>query len=159
MPACPPNWDTLSGWQHPRKPCPRLSAQNGMRFPDGMPSGNRVPESGLGTGRALRLSPSAETASRNKRSNWDALSKRPASENTSHSEARFRDAVSACGPVGKVNPVPRLDSGTQLPHAEALQTKGPDSRWSRGPKAQHMQLILSANSSSAMAVCALLYPR
>lgn len=79
MPACPPNWDTLSGWQHPRKPCPKLSAQNGMYFPDGMPSGNRVPESGLGTGRAFRLSPSAETASRNKHSNWDALSKRPAS--------------------------------------------------------------------------------
>lgn len=50
-----------------------------MHFPDGGPGGKRVPESGLGTGRAFRLSPSAETASRNKRSNWDALSKRPAS--------------------------------------------------------------------------------
>lgn len=139
MPACPPNWDTLSGWQHPRKPCPKLSAQNGMYFPDGMPSGNRVPESRPRTGQTFRLKRPAETASRNRRSNWDAVS----------GFLLFR----------KVHPILEPNSGTQFPHAEALQTKGPGSRWSRGPKAQHMQLILSANSPSAMAVRALPYPR
>lgn len=77
MPACPPNWDTLSGWQHPRKPCPKLSAQNGMYFPDGMPSGNRVPESRLKLGRSFR---------------FPAVPK-----STSHSGAEIRDAVSVCG--------------------------------------------------------------
>ena len=120
-----PIWDTHSPQPRWRKARPSSDTQNGMHFPYGGPSGKRVPESGLGTGRAFRLSPSAETASRNKRSNWDALSKRRPAENTSHSEARFRDAVSACGPVGKVHPVPRHDSGTQFPHAEALQTKAP----------------------------------
>lgn len=105
MPACPPNWDTLSGWQHPRKPCPKLSAQNGMYFPDGMPSGNRVPESRPRTGQTFRLKRPAETASRNRRSNWDAVS----------GFLLFR----------KVYPILRHDSGTQFPHAEALQTKAP----------------------------------
>ena len=96
MPVCLPNRDTLSGWQHPRKPCPRLSAQNGIRFPDGVPSGNRVPESRPRTGHAFRLNaqrklhpgidaqtgpqfPSErqpESASRNRRSKWDALFRR-----------------------------------------------------------------------------------
>lgn len=52
-----------------------VSAQNGTHFPDGGPGGKRVPESRLRAGQAFRLSPSAETASRNKHSNWDALSK------------------------------------------------------------------------------------
>ena len=90
-----PEWDALSGWSFKRKVCPgirrlewdalsgtalsrklrpRISLQSGMRFPDGMPSGNRVPEFGSRVGCAFRLSPSAETASRNKRSNWDAVS-------------------------------------------------------------------------------------
>lgn len=175
MLACLPNRDTLSGWQHPRKPCPRLSAQNGMRFPDGMPSGNRFPESRPRTGHAFRLNaqrklhpgidaqtgpqfPSErqpESASRNRRSEWDALSRRSSlrkacprmktrngmqfppegdSESASHSEHRFRVAVSA------PNKRPRL----------AMEL---------GPKAQHIQLMLSANSPSAMAVRAPPYPR
>ena len=75
----PPIWAAFSQRPRQRKARPSLDAQNGMHIPDGGPGGKRVPESGLGTGRAFRLSPSAETASRNKRSNWDALSKRPAS--------------------------------------------------------------------------------
>lgn len=55
-------------------------------------------------------------------------------ESASHSERQFRDAVSA------PNKRPRL----------AMEL---------GPKAQHMQLVLSANSSSVMAVRALPYPR
>lgn len=74
MPACLPNWDTLSGWQHPRKPCPSLDAQNGMHFPDGGPSGKRVPESRLRAGQTFRMKHSAETASQNRRSNWDTFS-------------------------------------------------------------------------------------
>ena len=114
MPACPPNWDTLSGWQHPRKPYLRLSAQNGMRLPYGIPSGNRVPESRPRTGHAFRLKRPAETASRNRRSNWDAVS----------GFLLFR----------KVRPILEPKSGMQFPYAEALQTKGPDSRWSRGQR-------------------------
>ena len=71
----PPIWAAFSQRPRQRKARPSLDAQNGMHFPDGGPSGKRIPESGLGTGRAFRLSPSAETASRNKRSSWDALSK------------------------------------------------------------------------------------
>lgn len=105
MPACPSNWGTLSSWRHPRKPYLRLSAQNGMRLPYGIPSGNRVPESRPRTGHAFRLKRPAETASRNRRSNWDAVS----------GFLLFR----------KVHPILRHDSGTQFPHAEALQTKAP----------------------------------
>ena len=98
MPACPPNWDTLSGWQHLRKPCPRLSAQNGMRFPDGMPSGNRVPESRPRTGQTFRLKRPAETVSRNRCSNWDAVS----------GFRLFR----------KVHPTLEPNSGTQFPQIQ-----------------------------------------
>lgn len=134
----PPIWAAFYQQPRQRKARPSLDAQNGMHFPDGGPGGKHVPESRLRAGQAFRLSPSAETASRNKHSNWDALSKRPASGNTSHSGAEFRDAVSVCG--GAPNKRPRL----------AMEL---------GPKAQHMQLILSANSPSAMVVRTLPYPR
>lgn len=75
----PPIWAVFSQRPRQRKARPSLDAQNGMHFPDGGPGGKRVPESRLRAGQAFRLSPSAETASRNKHSNWDALSKRPAS--------------------------------------------------------------------------------
>ncbi len=153
MPACLPNRDTLSGWQRQRKPCPRLSAQNGMHFPDGGPSGNRIPESDLRTGQTFRMKRPAETAPRNRGSNWDAVSKQTTSgkrvplrdliqehsfrlrtgpESASHSGAGFRDIVSTEDPKRKSHPILSANSGTQLPHAEALQTKGPGSRWSRG---------------------------
>lgn len=138
MPACPPNWDTLSGWQHPRKPCPKLSAQNGMYFPDGMPSGNRVPESRPRTGQTFRLKRPAETASRNRRSNWTRFRFPAVPESTSHSGAEIWDAVSVCG--GAPNKRPRL----------AIKSR---------PKAQHIQLMLSANSPSAMVVRTPPYPR
>ena len=75
----PPIWAVFSQRPRQRKARPSLDAQNGMHFPDGGPGGKHVPESRLRAGQAFRLSPSAETASRNKHSNWDALSKRPAS--------------------------------------------------------------------------------
>lgn len=136
MPAYLPNWDTLSGWCARQKPCPRLSAQSGMRFPDGMPSGNRVPESRPRTGHAFRLKRPAETASRNRRSNWDAVSGEGYSgkcvpfparipgcafrlklqpESASHSGAEFRDTLSARGPFRKARPILSIDSGTHFP--------------------------------------------
>ena len=58
MPACPPNWDTLSRWHVQRKAHPRTKGQNGMHCP---------------------VEPLAESVSQNRRSNWDAISKQAAS--------------------------------------------------------------------------------
>lgn len=58
-----------------RKACPVLSADSGMNFPLGWPSGNRIPVSEQIPGRSFRL--------------------RRHPENESHSELRFRDALSA----------------------------------------------------------------
>lgn len=101
---------------HLRKARPSSNAQSGTHFPNGMPSGKRSPESRLRVGQTFRLSPSAETASRNECSKWDALSKRPADgkripfwaripgrifrlrgepESASRSEAIFWDELSA----------------------------------------------------------------
>lgn len=63
---------------------------------------------------------------------------RPPPESVSRSGAEIWDAASACG--GVPNKRPRL----------AMEL---------GPKAQHVQLVLSANSPSAMAVRTLPYPR
>ena len=91
-------------------------------------------------------------------------------ESASHSERRFWDAVSAEGSKGKAHPVLRHDSGTQFPpradpesasHSErqfrdalsASSQIAPNKRsrlaMELGPKAQHMQLVLSADGSSA----------
>ena len=51
-----------------------LATQAGMRFPDGSPSGKRVPESALRLGRSFRMMPQAETATRNRAVEWDMLS-------------------------------------------------------------------------------------
>ena len=50
--------------------------QTGTRFPNGSSSGNCIPESTLGMGFIFRKTPQAETASRNPRSERDALSQR-----------------------------------------------------------------------------------
>ena len=59
-----------------RKIHPRIPAQTGMRFPDDVSSGNCIPESALGMGFIFRMTHQAETASRNPRSERDALSQR-----------------------------------------------------------------------------------
>lgn len=115
MPACLPNRDTLSGWQHPRKPCPRLSAQNGTRFPDGMPSGKRIPESRPRTGHAFRLN-----AQRKLHPGIDAQTGihfplRADPETVSHSERQFWDELSARGFSRKRHPTLKQNSGTQFP--------------------------------------------
>lgn len=51
------------------------STQAGTRFPNGGPGGKSIPESALRLGRSFRMTPQAETASRNPRSEWDAISK------------------------------------------------------------------------------------
>lgn len=196
MPACLPNRDTLSGWQHPRKPCPRLSAQNGTRFPDGMPSGKRIPESRPRTGHAFRLN-----AQRKLHPGIDAQTGihfplRADPETVSHSERQFWDELSARGFSRKRHPTLKQNSGTQFPvegcsgkcvpfqaripgcafrlklqpesasHSErqfrdavSASNKRPRLAMESGPKAQRMQLMLSTNSPSAMAVRALPYPR
>ena len=56
-------WDALSARRAFRKRHPGFDPQNGMHFPDGAPSGNRVPESRLRVGHRFRMAPSAETVS------------------------------------------------------------------------------------------------
>ncbi len=48
--------------------------QSGTRFPDGSPGGKHVPESTLRLGRSFRMTPQAETATRNLSSKWDSFS-------------------------------------------------------------------------------------
>ena len=48
--------------------------QSGMYFPNGSPSGKSIPESALRLGRSFRMTPQAESASRNLSSEWDAFS-------------------------------------------------------------------------------------
>ena len=50
--------------------------QTGTRFPNGSSSGKRIPESKLGMGFIFRMSPQAETATRNRAVERDALSQR-----------------------------------------------------------------------------------
>lgn len=64
----------------------------------------------------------------------------------------FWDALSARDFNRKRHPLLRLDSGFRPKQKPRLAMEP-------GPKAQRMQLMLSANSSSAMAVRALPYPR
>mgnify|MGYP004520310195 FL=1 len=196
MPACLPNRDTLSGWQHPRKPCPRLSAQNGMRFPDGMPSGNRVPESRPRTGHAFRLNAQRklhpgidarngihfplradpETVSHSERQLWDELSARGFSrkryptlkrnsglqfpvEGCSGKCVPFQARIPGCTFRLKLQPESASHSGAEFRDAVSAPSKRPRLAMEPGPKAQRMQLMLSMDSPSVMAVRALPYPR
>lgn len=86
-----------------------------MHFPDGGPSGKRVPESRLRTGQTFRMKHSAETASRNRRSNWDTFSAEVPSGNRVHSERQFWDGLSARGFSRKRHPTLEPNSGTQFP--------------------------------------------
>ena len=61
--------------------------------------------------------------------------------------------------IRKAHPILEPKSGTQFPYAEVLQTKRPRLAMELGPKAQCMQLVLSADGPSAMGVRVLPYPR
>lgn len=54
-----PEWDTVSGSGLKRKVHPRIQAQNGTRFPDGMLGGNYGPVFGSRTGYIFRNGPRA----------------------------------------------------------------------------------------------------
>ena len=51
-----------------------LATQARTRFPNGSPGGKRVPESALRLGRSFRMTPLAETTTRNLSSEWDSFS-------------------------------------------------------------------------------------
>ena len=51
------------------------AAQSGTRFPNDGPGGKSIPESALRLGRSFRMTPQAETASRNLSSEWDSFSR------------------------------------------------------------------------------------
>lgn len=59
-----------------RKLRPRIRPQNGTCFPDCPSSGNYIPDSGSKPGCAFPVGPLAETTSRIRRSEWDAVSDR-----------------------------------------------------------------------------------
>ena len=61
-----------------RKLHPTTRANSGTQFPAEASRGSCVPLWGVRTGCAFRLRPQAESASRNRRSNWDAVSGRQA---------------------------------------------------------------------------------
>lgn len=67
--------DTVSQTAPFRKPHPTIQANSGMQFPDGGSWGNCIPLRNAKTGWAFRLRSLAETASRNRRSDWDVFSR------------------------------------------------------------------------------------
>lgn len=175
MPAYPPNWDAISQRQHPRKPCHSSDAQTGTHFPNGMPGGNRTPESRPRTGQTFRLRAVSESASRSGAIFWDELSARGStgngipfwslipghsfrlravSESASHSERGFRDTVSAEGRPGKRIPF----QARILGHSFRFKQKAP-ARDGVGAKGAVYAVDGERRRQSAMAVRALLYPR
>ena len=67
--------DTVSQTAPFRKPHPTIQANSGMQFPDGGSWGNCIPLRNAKTGWAFRLRSLAETASRNRHSDWDVFSR------------------------------------------------------------------------------------
>ena len=63
-------WDSFSGWRLKRKLQPGIRAQNGTRFPNGGPSGNRIPESRLKLGRTFRFTCRLKKPARPPFQNW-----------------------------------------------------------------------------------------
>ena len=86
-----PSWTTRS---HAFAGC----IQSGTDFPDGWGFGKSVPEFAFGVGCSFRLRALAENATRNLRSEWDAVSQR------SHKR--------------KLHPIPDANSGTRFPDAK-----------------------------------------
>lgn len=85
----------ISRWGLSGKLRPTLERQNGMDFPVEASSGKPIPESALGTGRDFPNGPLAETASRNRHSDWDVFSR--------------------SSPSGKLRPGICARNGTQFP--------------------------------------------
>ena len=131
-----PEWDVLSGRGFKRKLYPGFDAQDGIRFPVEASNGKCVPEYGFSVGCIFRLGLQTESASRNPRLEWDALSgaalKRklrpgivaqngmhfppePLTETASRNSASEWDTFSGTALKRKLRPVLRRDSGTHFP--------------------------------------------
>ena len=80
---------------------PGAGGDSGTRFPRRHPFGNRIPLRNAKTGWAFRLKPLAETASRNWRSDWDAISR--------------------SSPSGKLSPTLERQNGIRLPRTRVRQ--------------------------------------
>lgn len=63
-------WDAFSGWGCWRKVHPGIRAQNGTRFPNGGPSGKRIPESRLKLGHTFRFTCRLKKPARPPSQNW-----------------------------------------------------------------------------------------
>lgn len=87
--------DTVSQTAPFRKPHPTIQANSGMQFPDGGSWGNCIPLRNAKTGWAFRLRSLAETASRNRHSDWDVFSR--------------------SSPSGKLRPGICAQNGTRFP--------------------------------------------
>ncbi len=85
----------ISRWGLSGKLRPTLERQNGMGFPVEVYSGKPIPESAAETGHDFPNGPLAETASRNRHSDWDVFSRfEPLGETAARNLRPKRDAVS-----------------------------------------------------------------
>ena len=112
------------------------AAQSGTRFPNGGPGGKSIPESALRLGRSFRMTPQAETATRNRAVEWDMLSQwRPRrkahpgilvrngmqfpnewlAESSSRNPRSERDALSQWRSMRKAYPGISPQTGTHFP--------------------------------------------
>ena len=109
-----------------------LATQTGTRFPNGSPSGNRIPESALRLGRSFRMMPQAETASRNRRSEWDSFSGRRLKRKL-HPGIRAQNGMRFPngGPNGKSIPESRLKLGRTFRFTCRLEkpARSPSQNW------------------------------
>lgn len=85
----------ISRWGLSGKLRPTLERQNGMGFPVEVYSGKPIPESAAETGHDFPNGPLAETASRNRHSDWDVFSR--------------------SSPSGKLRPGICAQNGTRFP--------------------------------------------
>lgn len=169
------NWDAVSQSAPRGKAHPTPSSNSGTQFPDGGHLGKRIPLWSLIPGRSFPKRTQRESASRFEAQKWDALSARSLNgkarptlrpdsgtqfpkqaqrESVPHSGVEFRDAVSEASPKGNCVPF-----RAPIPGRNFRSEQKPQLAMELGPKAQCMQLMLSMDSSSAMAVHALPYPR
>lgn len=88
------------------------STQAGTRFPNGGPGGKSIPESALRLGRSFRMTPQAETATRNPAVEWDMLSQWQL-KRKAHPGIRAQNGTRfpSGGPSGKRIPESRLKLG------------------------------------------------
>ena len=126
-------WDSFSGRGLKWKVCPGIWLQRGIHFPVETSSGKCIPEFGLGTGRAFRIGSQPEAVFRNRRSERDAVSTRPA--------------------IRKVHPVLSVQTGTRFPLAWPLGKRGPDRGGRSGDARPSSSYSSTSLSHVGSAVC------